>query len=124
MGCLRLNLKFREFIFLSIIYFFGPNGLLFIFLYEFGKKVSVYHNQNLRCQNLAQNYKKCSNKGIFFTNHAFGKKSNKKRIKNVKIHFGATGENYKLLRSWLKMYVIFLEINSLNHATFREEPNY
>ena len=57
------------------------------------------------------------------TNHAFGKKSNKKGIRNVKIHFGATGENYKLLWGWLKLYVIFLEIDSLNHASFREEPN-
>ena len=40
---------------------------------------------------------KCNNKGQNFTNHAFGKKSNKKGIRNVKIHFGATGENYKLL---------------------------
>ena len=73
-------------------------GYLLFVLYKFGKKkVSVYHNQNLRFLNLAQNFKKYSNKGKKCTNHAFGKKSNKKGIRNVKIHFGATGENYKLL---------------------------
>ena len=66
-------------------------------LYEFGKHSKYLSLLESQKPKMAQKGKKCSTKGQKITYHTLSKKSKKKIIRNVKIYFGGTGENYESL---------------------------